>query len=100
VQDREWKSFRKHLGGRMKKVSMYTLSTCPWCRKTKKFFKDRNIPFDFVDYDLASEQEQEKISKEMMKYTGHISFPFVRIGDKVIIGYNPEQYEEQLTQAA
>lgn len=84
----------------MKKVSMYTLSTCPWCRKTKKFFKDRNIPFDYVDYDLASEPEQEKISKEMMKYTGHISFPFVRIEDKVIIGYNPEQYEEQLKQAA
>jgi arsenate reductase-like glutaredoxin family protein len=37
---------------------------------------------------------------DMMKYTGHISFPFVRIEDKVIIGYNPEQYEEQLKQAA
>lgn len=84
----------------MTKVSMYTLSTCPWCRKTKRFFKDRNIPFDFVDYDLASEQEQEKISNDMMTYTGHISFPFVRIGDKVIIGYNPEQYEDELKQAA
>ncbi len=84
----------------MKKVSMYTLSTCPWCRKTKKFFKDRNIPFEYVDYDLAGEREQDRISKDMMKYTGHISFPFVRIGDKVIIGYNPEQYEEELKQAA
>jgi glutaredoxin len=78
----------------MKKVSMYTLSTCPWCRKTKKFFKDKNIPFDYVDYDLANEAEQEKISKDMMKYTGHIAFPFVRIGDEVIIGYNPERYEQ------
>jgi glutaredoxin len=84
----------------MKKVSMYTLSTCPWCRKTKKFFKDRNIPFDFVDYDLASEQEQEKISKDMMHYTDHIAFPFVRIGDRVIIGYNPEKYEAELKQVA
>lgn len=62
----------------MKKVSMYTLSTCPWCRKTKKFFKDKNIPFEFVDYDLASEEEQEKISRDMMKYTGHIAFPLDR----------------------
>jgi glutaredoxin len=84
----------------MKKVSMYTLSTCPWCRKTKKFFKDRNVPFDYVDYDLASGQEQERISEDMMKYTGHISFPFVRIGDKVIIGYNPEQYEKEMKQVA
>jgi glutaredoxin len=78
----------------MKKVTMYTLSTCPWCRKTKKFFKDKNIQFDFIDYDLASEGEQDRISQDMMKYTGHISFPFVRIGEEVIIGYNPEKYEE------
>lgn len=80
----------------MKKVSMYTLSTCPWCRKTKKFFQDHNVPFDFVDYDLADEAEQEKISMDMMKYTGHIAFPFIRIGDDVIIGYNPEQFEEKI----
>lgn len=80
----------------MKKVSMYTLSTCPWCRKTKKFFADRNVPFDYVDYDIADEKDQEKISGEMMKYSGHIAFPFVRIGDEVIIGFNPERYEQLL----
>ena len=39
----------------MNKISMYTLSTCPWCRKTKKFFRDKGISFDFIDYDLANE---------------------------------------------
>ena len=78
----------------MKKVSMYTLSTCPWCRKTKQFFKDKNIQFDFIDYDLATEGEQDRISKDMMKYTGHVAFPFVRIDEEVVIGYNPEKYEE------
>ncbi len=76
----------------MKKVSMYTLSTCPWCRKTKKFFKDRNIPFDFIDYDLAGEEEKERIGKEMEKYAGHIAFPFVKINGEVVVGYNPERY--------
>jgi glutaredoxin len=80
----------------MNKVSMYTLSTCPWCRKTKQFFRDRNIPFDFIDYDLASEDEQNKITYEMTKHTGPISFPFVKIGDTVVVGYNPERYEQLL----
>ncbi len=80
----------------MNKISMYTLSTCPWCRKTKKFFKDKNIPFDYIDYDLASEDAQNKISAEMMNYTGHIAFPFVRIGGQVVIGFNPERYEQLL----
>lgn len=78
----------------MANVSMYTLSTCPVCRKTKKFFQDRGIPFSFVDYDLAGEEEQDRIAAEMMKRTGHISFPFVRIGDVVVIGFNPERYEQ------
>ena len=39
-------------------------------------------------------REQDRISKDMMKYTGHIAFPFVRIGEEVVIGYDPEKYEE------
>ncbi len=80
----------------MSKVSMYTISTCPVCRKTKEFFRARGIPFDFIDYDLASESEQNKIAVEMMKGTGNIGFPFVRINDVVIIGFNPERFEQLL----
>ncbi len=77
------------------KVFMYTLSTCPWCRKTKKFFTDRNIPFEYIDYDLADEKEQEKIMEERSRYGGS-AFPFVKIDDKIVIGYNPEKYSELL----
>jgi arsenate reductase-like glutaredoxin family protein len=80
----------------MAKVSMYTISTCPVCRKTKEFFRARGTPFDFVDYDLASESEQNTIAAEMMKGTGHIGFPFVMIGDVVVIGFNPERFEQLL----
>ncbi len=83
----------------MPKVSMYTLSTCPWCRKTKQFFKDKQIPFDFVDYDLADIDEQDRIVADMRKHTGHISFPYVIIGDKVIQGYNPDKYEQLIKEA-
>ena len=77
------------------KISMYTLSTCPWCRKTKQFFKDKKVPFDYVDYDLVGEEEKERILKDMSKY-GSTAFPFVKIDDEVIIGYNPEKYSELL----
>jgi glutaredoxin len=80
----------------MNKVLMYTLSTCPWCRKTKQFFRDKGIPFDFIDYDLASEDVQTRIAAEMMKNSGHIAFPFVKVGDTVVVGYNPERYEQLL----
>jgi len=79
----------------MKHVSMYTLSTCPWCRKTKKFFAERNVPFTYIDYDLADEATQERISREL-DAAGATGFPFVKIGDAVISGYQPALYARLL----
>jgi glutaredoxin len=79
----------------MKKVSMYTLSTCPWCRKTKRYFTEHNIPFEFVDYDLADPTTQDKIMREL-EAEGANGFPFVRIGNQVVEGYQPGRYAELL----
>ena len=75
----------------MEKVTMYTLSTCPWCRKTKKFFTEHNIPFEYTDYDLADDATQDKIMAEL-DAAGATGFPFVRIGEKVVVGYQPDVY--------
>jgi glutaredoxin len=79
----------------MKKVTLYTLSTCPWCRKAKEFFTDRHIPFTDIDYDLADKATQEKVLQEL-DAAGATGFPFVKIGDKVISGYQPERYANAL----
>lgn len=79
----------------MKKVSMYTLSTCPWCRKTKKFFTEKNIPFDYIDYDLADESTQKNIINDMERH--HASgFPYVMIGEDTVEGYSPDRYTKLL----
>jgi glutaredoxin len=75
----------------MKKVTAYTLSTCPWCRKTKQFFAERQIPFTFIDYDLSDEATQQEILLEV-DAAGATGFPVVRIDDEVIAGYQPERY--------
>jgi len=80
----------------MKKIMMYTLSTCPWCKKAKSFFAERNIPFEFIDYDKASKDEQHKIMEVCSSYGEGISFPFVIIGEDVVVGYNPHKYEKLL----
>jgi glutaredoxin len=79
----------------MKKVTIYTLSTCPWCHKAKQFFTQNDIPFTYVDYDLADEQTQGRISQEL-DAAGATGFPFVKIGDRVISGYQPEAYSKTL----
>jgi glutaredoxin len=77
---------------------MYTLSIDPWSQKAKKFFRDKNIPFEYKDYDLVGEKEQEKILEDIYKCGGATAtaFPFVEIGEEVVIGYNPEVFSKLL----
>lgn len=79
----------------MTNVSMFTLSTCPWCRKAKKFFADRHIPFEYVDYDLADDATQARIMRELDAARAS-GFPFVKIGDQIVEGYRPDRYAELL----
>jgi glutaredoxin len=79
----------------MVKVIMYTLTTCPWCRKAKKFFTENNIPFEYTDYDIADEETQERIMQEL-DAAGADGFPFVRIGSQVVSGYQPNKYSKLL----
>jgi len=75
---------------------MYTLSTCPWCKKTKKWFTENEIPFEFVDYDLESEESQAKIERKMRLKGSEMAFPWVLIGEDLVIGWNPGRYAELL----
>ncbi len=79
----------------MNTVTLYTLSTCPWCRKAKQYFTQHNVPFSDIDYDLADERTQERISQEL-DAAGATGFPFVKIGDRVISGFQPDAYSKAL----
>ncbi len=82
----------------MVKIFMYTLSIDPWSRKAKKFFRDKNIPFEYMDYDLVGEKEQEKILEDIYKCGDATvaAFPFVEIDEGVVVGYNPAMYSKLL----
>jgi glutaredoxin len=79
----------------MPEIVMYSLSTCPWCKKAKKFFEEQHVPFESIDYDLADSRKQESINREMtdLKAGG---FPVVKMGREVVVGYKPDQYKELL----
>jgi|SRR6185312_957466 len=93
----KWPEFtrRNEIQSAGKQVSMYALSTCPSCDKAKKFFTERHIPFEFLNYDLADQATQEKIMREIEAEDVE-AFPFVRIGDQTVQGYDPRRYAELL----
>ena len=78
------------------KVQLYTLSTCPWCKKSLAWLDDKHVVYDYVDYDLADEVMQGRIQDEMLA-RGATAFPFAKFGDsEFIVGYNPDAYARLL----
>jgi glutaredoxin len=78
-----------------KKVRLYTLSTCPWSKNAKAFLDGKHVAYDYVDYDLADEGVQVHIQEEMIARHA-AAFPYAKIGDDFIVGYNPDAYSRLL----
>jgi len=71
-------------------VRLYALSTCIWCRKTRKFLDDLGIAYEYEYVDLLSSAEKDRVKEEVRQYNPRISFPTVLVGEKVVVGYDPD----------
>lgn len=77
-------------------VYVYALSTCPWCRKTKQWFTDSQVPFEYVDVDTLKGEEQDVASAKAHELSGGRRFPVTVINGEVVVGYNPDKFLEFL----
>lgn len=77
-------------------VYIYTLSTCGHCKSTKKLLNACNVEYDFVDVDLLDSEERKTILEDVKKLNPKCSFPTIKIGDRVIVGYKENEIKEAL----
>jgi glutaredoxin len=77
------------------KPKLYTLSTCVHCSAAKRFLKEKNIEYDYVDVDKLEGSEREDVLSQMLKESGSMRFPTIVIGNKVVVGF----YEDKLKEA-
>ncbi len=75
-------------------VRMYSLSTCPWCKKMKRFLKDEGIDFEFVDLDVADEEEKAEAFREMADLGLSPAFPITIVAGEAVQGYHPDRVRE------
>jgi glutaredoxin len=89
---------RKHVDGEKKgEILIYALSTCGWCRKTKKHLEDLGIAYDYIDVDLLEGPESEEVMKTVRKFNEKGSFPTIVINGKhCVVGYNIDKVREIL----
>ena len=79
------------------KVLLYALSTCAWCKMTKKFLSDSDVEYEFVDVDLASPQDHEKIRDDIVKKGGEPNYPTIIVDNKIVIaGFRKDLLQKAL----
>ncbi len=80
----------------MTSIQLYTLSTCVYCKRLKKYLKDYGYEFDYVDVDTLSGNEREEALLKVMELNPSISFPTAVINGVVIVGHDIEKIERAL----
>jgi len=79
------------------RVLMYALSTCAWCKLTKQFLKDNKIEYEYVDVDLCSEKDRDRVKKDILSHGGDLNYPTIIIDDKILItGFRKDKISEAL----
>jgi glutaredoxin-like protein NrdH len=80
---------------RKKRIRLYSLSTCPTCKKVKTFLDNEKISYELVEVDLLDSGEQWVLSKEIKKYNPQGTYPTL-IVEEVITGYDEESIRKAL----
>jgi glutaredoxin len=79
------------------KVMLYAISTCGWCRRTRKFLEDRDVAFDFIYMDLVEGQERADALEEVRRWNPAKSFPTLVVDDaEAVVGYRTNEITEVL----
>jgi len=79
------------------KVLMYALSTCAWCRMNKKFLQDSGVEYEYIDVDLCSDNDKEKIREDILSRGANVPYPTLIIDGKIVItGFRKDKIMEIL----
>ena len=78
------------------KPKVYALSTCPYCKRTRRFLDDHKIAYECIEVDLLDDEKQDEVLEEIEKLTGRRSFPVVLVGKEIIVGHDEAKLKKVL----
>lgn len=79
----------------LRKIKLYSLSTCPVCKKVKEFLKQNAVEHEIIEVDTLDSGEQWLAMKELKKINPDGTFPTVVV-EKAIVGFDEENLKKIL----
>jgi len=81
----------------LKKVKLYALSTCGWCKKARRFLDAHNVDYQCEYVDLLIGAERARCMAELERWNPRRSFPTVVVDDtEVVVGFKEGRLREVL----
>ncbi|HET7270244.1 MAG TPA: glutaredoxin family protein [Rubrobacter sp.] len=79
----------------MSKPIIFTTSTCSWCRRAKRYFKERGVPFKEINI-----ERDPDAARDIVRKTGQRGVPVIKIGNAWIVGFDKNRIEKELSRRA
>lgn len=78
-------------------IKLYAISTCVWCKRTKKLLNDLGVKYQYIFVDLLDRETRNEVEEEVTKWNPRCSFPTVVIDNSIsIVGFQEDDIREAL----
>lgn len=76
--------------------TLYALSTCPYCKMTKKMLENESVDYELVEVDLLEGDAKDEAVAKVKELSGGTSFPVFHMGDEVVVGFDKPRIKKLL----
>jgi len=74
-----------------KDIIVYSTPSCPWCKKLKRYLKQKNIQFQDIDV-----SKNQNAAKRMVNGSGQKGVPQTEINGQFIVGFDKRKIDKLL----
>jgi len=93
----EYEKYINHVSGRkLADIFLFALSTCVWCKKTKRLLDEMGVEYSYVDVDSLQGVAKIDALREMHKWDPSQSFPTIIINEEPVLGYKEAKIKSLL----
>lgn len=79
-----------------KNITLYALTTCSHCKKTKELLDGCGAEYNCVFVDKLQGEERKQVIEAIKKANPRLSFPTLVLDNETIVGFKKDQILEAL----
>lgn len=83
-------------GNSDKNITLYALSTCGWCKKTRQILDEMEMAYRYEYVDLLEGEEREEAIRIVSLWNPENSFPTLIVGEEAVAGYKEDKIRKLL----